>query len=620
MSMLRAVLAVAFVLLLAACSARSELIVRHVHPDVVDVPDACVPFPEGCNPPTVRCSAAASTTAGTSVSIHATDMADAPSRIATEQWVVVSSPPGSHAMLTNPNGTMVDFTGDSAGTYTVQFTATDTAGRSASCTVPITIAPTYRGTDFWAVSTTNSELLGGDVFHFAVAVGNSNDITVMATVTGGVLRAPMTFSVPPHSTVTQNLPWVTALSHNTWTLNPTMNCCDLGCCGSPMGDPTCTTTGGESSVSSLVTNGAYHITTNAPVSMYQFNPLEFSSTALCSFPTNSYTNDASLLLPTPALTGNYLVLSHNAWSAQGSFVAIAGTNANPTTVTVTLAANVTAGPGVTAASAHTTQTYMLGQGDVLQLVSTSGAIDSTTFDPDDMTGTVIQASAPVAVFSGVDCTFMSFGDRGATPACDHIEQMMFPIETWGRDVVVSQLRDRAPNEAYMVRILSGADGNQLTFVPPVHAPVTLARGTFVEFESRADFEVTSTQPMLVGQFMEGQGTTPGATVGDPAFVLEVPTTQFRREYTFVVPDTYTDSFINVVAHTGTGFLLDGHGLGGTFTSVPGTNWSVYRGRIAAGSHRVDATAMAPFGLKVIGVAPYTSYAYPGGLDLQALTR
>jgi hypothetical protein len=242
------------------------------------------------------------------------------------------------------------------------------------------------------------------------------------------------------------------------------------------------------------------------------------------------------------------------------------------------------------------------------------------FGVEDLTGTVIQASAPVAVVSGVDCSNMSFLDHGATYACDHLEQMMFPIETWGRDVVVSQLQDRTRTEAYMVRVLSGADGNLLTFVPPVHAPVTLARGQFVEFESRTDFEVTSTQPMLVGQYMEGQGTTPTATVGDPAFVLEVPTPQYRHEYTFVVPATYTSSFINVVAHTGSGFLLDGHAVGGSYTAVNGTNWSVYRGPIAAGSHRVDSTDDHAFGLKVIGVASYTSYAYPGGLDLQSLTH
>jgi hypothetical protein len=86
----------------------------------------------------------------------------------------------------------------------------------------------------------------------------------------------------------------------------------------------------------------------------------------------------------------------------------------------------------------------------------------------------------------------------------------------------------------------------------------------------------------------------------------------------VVPATYTASFINVVGPAGAAIALDGAVLDDAAAdAVPGTTWHVWRRAIAPGSHRI-ASAVAAFGLKVLGVAQRTSYAYPGGLDLGAM--
>ncbi len=285
-----------------------------------------------------------------------------------------------------------------------------------------------------------------------------------------------------------------------------------------------------------------------------------------------------------------------------------------TTVRVTAPAAVTGGADVAPLAGGATGTYALRRGDVLQLVS-EGSDSADGFAPQDLSGARVEASAPVAVFAGVDCTNMSFPD-GALAACDHIEEQVFPVETWGREVVVSQLRDRGGAERYMARVMSAEDGNVVTFTPAVRPPVRLAAGGFVEFETERNLLITATRPVLVGQYMEGQETTPGATVGDPAFALEVPTAQYHREYTFAVPATYVTNFVHAVARDGAALLLDGQRLTGTSTPVEGTPWRVYRAVVPPGSHRIAAADGQPFGLKLLGVAPYTSYAYPGGLDLQ----
>ena len=54
--------------------------------------------------------------------------------------------------------------------------------------------------------------------------------------------------------------------------------------------------------------GAYHLVSSRPVIVYQFNPLEYRNDACnCLFGPYSFSNDASLLLPSTAATGSYRV-------------------------------------------------------------------------------------------------------------------------------------------------------------------------------------------------------------------------------------------------------------------------------------------------------------------------
>jgi hypothetical protein len=337
------------------------------------------------------------------------------------------------------------------------------------------------------------------------------------------------------------------------------------------------------------------------------------------------------------------VLGHQSqWVASG-WIAIAGTSATTTRVDVRLSSAIRAGAGVAATAAGTVVTYNLGRGDVVLLSTTSSYTTACTTDPrcgltscalfcpynsEDLTGTTITSTAPVAVFSGVDCSNIA-QPNGTCPACDHLEEQLFPSETWGREVAVTQFRDRAATEPYIVRIFSRENANTVTFTPSsAHATVTLNRGESVEFCSTADFIVSGSQPFEVGQYMTGQNQTACGTCstaagtfptdGDPSFVIEVPTAQYRRDYNFVVPNSYTANFINVVGRTGARILLDGTALTGIGTAIPGTAFSVWRQSVTAGSHQIVTSDTAGFGLKVSGVARYTSYAYPGGLDLAAL--
>lgn len=450
----------------------------------------------------------------------------------------------------------------------------------------------YLGCDYWPTVTANSQL--DPLFEFAVVLSNPQTYAVRATISGGALPSPRTLMLAPNAVQTVTLPWVPELIQ----FNPT----NRGCRGTEIGG----CPGANPARSALRTGGAYHVHSNGPIAAYQFNPLNFERTGGY----HSFTNDASLLLPQGVLTQRYVVSTASNWRTSsgvtlGGFVSIVGVSGESTTVTVRLTATISGGTGVAAAPAGSTQTYRLQPGDVVQLVGTGDG---------DLTGTVIDSTLPVAVFVGHDCTNVP----QSRPACDHVEEQLLPNETWGREYVVTALRDRGTSTPSLLRIVSQSDNNQLTFLPAVRPPATLRAGQLLEFAATDSFRVTGTGAFLVSQFMIGQGeASAGPGAGDPAMVFEVPVQQFRTSYDFFVPSTYTSNFINIVGPAGVSLTMDGQPLRGSMQSVGA--YTVFYLPIQSGPHHLQSAGDQPFGIKVYGIAQYTSYMYPGGLDLRVIT-
>ena len=464
----------------------------------------------------------------------------------------------------------------------------------------------YLGCDYWPTITANSQL--DPSFEYAVVLSNPQSYPVRASITGGALTMPREVTLAPGAIETVVLPWVRELV----AFTPTF----VGCRGGT--DPNCRTALAPAR-SVLRRGGAYHVRANGPIAAYQFNPLNYSRDGGYF----SLTNDASLLLPQGVLRQRYIASTWPNWVVRtalrsivvGGFMSIVAVTGESTTVRVTPTSAIGAGTGVPIILPGTTATFTLQQGDVLQLVGVDSRTDATGRGQ-DLTGTVIESSLPVAVYVGHDCTNIP----ETRSACDHLEEQLLPAETWGRDYFVTGLRDRGDMTPSVVRIVSQADGNAITFDPPSVQPgQTLRAGQVMEFAATRHVRVTGTGAFLVSQFMLGQGPEtvgmPGA--GDPSMVFEVPVQQYRSQYSFYVPTTYPRNFINVTAPGGTRLFLDDAPLAGTPESVSG--YDVYAVPIPAGAHRLRSDGARPFGVKVYGVARYTSYMYPGGLDLELIT-
>ncbi len=441
----------------------------------------------------------------------------------------------------------------------------------------------YLGCEYWATQTPNSQLDAS--FPFAVALANPQSFEVSVRISGGGLSTPLTETLGPGAVRAVRLPWVRALVQ---TSAQNQGCLEGNRCP-----------GYPPARSATVVGGAYHIEATAPVGAYQFNPLTFERDG--SY--HSYTNDASLLLSRRALTQRYLVLTAPNWTPApgvtlGGFLAVTAVQGETTSVTVTLPRNAGV-PGET----ETVQRDNLTPGDVFVLVGGTAG---------DLSGALVEASAPVAVFAGHDCTNVPQGRA----ACDHLEEQVPPMETLGRDFVVTPLVDR-PNNPTVVRVVSPFAGATLRFDPPsVRPAVALGAREVLQFETTRAFRMSSSRPVLVAQFMTGQGTDALSGAGDPAMVYEVPSQQFRDRYDLFVPDTYTRSFLGVVVPRGSRALLDGTPLAGDRTTVG--PWDILSAPVPAGAHQLRTAEGVPLGVKVYGTARFTSYMYPGGLDLQLL--
>ena len=195
---------------------------------------------------------------------------------------------------------------------------------------------------------------------------------------------------------------------------------------------------------------------------------------------------------------------------------------------------------------------------------------------------------------------------------------MFPNSTWGKHYAVSAFIDR-PGLASVVRIMAQDANTHLQFDPPTvqAAGPPLGAGQFLEFSTTENFVVSADQPILVAQFMYGEGTDSSA--GDPAMVYEVPVEQYREDYTFLAPDTFTYSFVNIVSESGAPPMLDGATVTATPVAIGNSGLSVWATAITPGVHQVTTASTENFcGIKVYGTAQFTAYAYPGGLDLQVI--
>ncbi len=522
-----------------------------------------------------------------------------------------------------------------------------TCGGSGFCSDACAEAESTRsnvGCEYLAVPMANPANYTGGRYDFRIVAANPSGTPANVRVFRGASMVA-SVTVPANGLEDISLPWITGMSNafedDTWN-------------------------------SIATPDGAYRILSDRPVTVWQFNPFDYDNGRTIPDPSDpifggevpdySYSNDASLLLPVHSFTGRYIGASYVPFSrtidqpgllfgrerSSGKtpgYIVLVGVTPEPTAVSVGISAPVAAEPGgkFGAASRGAVLNFSLQRGEVVHIVAAEPP-DCSSMRPGfsreslcapeapgcdawletcnetdfDLSGTTINADRPIAAFGGHACAYVPYSAQ----ACDHLESQLPPVETWGTNYNSGPLYDPSGEAINFVRVMAALEDTQITITPPQSgvSTVTLGAGQWREFNATSAFQLTSTRGVMVTQYLVGQqASTPAADRGDPSMVVLPPREQYRRDYTFVAPDSYAPStdgqnYILIVRSPGQSILLNGSPVNPTWTT--GGDREVGLLPIPGGTHRMESES--PFGVLVFGMGITTSYAYPAGLNLEEI--
>ena len=484
----------------------------------------------------------------------------------------------------------------------------------------------YVGCDYWPTVTPNAVW---SIFDYTAVVANTgkNDATVTVTGPNGTNKQ---VTVPSGDLRKIYLPWVPELKGG-----------DSDACGAPP----------ELEGSVIVRQGAYHLVSSSPVIVYQFNALEYKgeggddgkdwsscpgTTTSCGKTKRgcfSFSNDASLRLPSTAMTNNYRVMGYKGASAApwanapgivGPVLTITSTAAS-TTVTVALSATAKvlaskSGEEVAATDGGSTMTFKFDNaGDVVELVALKG-------QEQDFSGSLVHSDKPVQVIASVPCIDIPSDKQ----ACDHIEETVLPAETLGKHYIVTPpTGPKGTPVAHAVRLYGNVDDTKLEYHPskPAKCPDTLSAGQVADCDIVTEdqpFEVIGTHEFGVATFLLGAmyyDWSGADRRGDPDQSQFASVEQFRTKYVFLAPDDYPVRWADVTGPVDAQAKIDGTLIDAPWTMIGDGPYGVQRVDLTksgnpGGAHTL--TAEKGVGVQVIGFGDNTSFQVPAGLDLKLI--
>lgn len=313
------------------------------------------------------------------------------------------------------------------------------------------------------------------------------------------------------------------------------------------------------------------------------------------------TTDATQVLPVASLGTSYRVdalvgtstaYQNGTFLFRSEFLIVATEDGTEVRITPSTTTTLGQAPGVPF-------TVTLNAGQAYQVQAFSGLTD--------LTGTLVEGTEqsgpcrPFAVFGGSMCAVVECS------ACDHVNEQMIPVETWGTAFHTVPLGNLA---LWAYRVL--ANENNTTVIVDGGAPVVLNAGDVHEVSDIAQpVCITSDKPVSVAQIMQG-ATCAGD--GDPSLLLLTADDRMSTAASFSTLYSSQSSikhYVSVVTPTGaiSQLLLDGN-------PIPASSFSTYAGcagyshakvLVGAGSHQLASPA--GFLAYAYGLAGGESYLY-----------
>ena len=229
-----------------------------------------------------------------------------------------------------------------------------------------------------------------------------------------------------------------------------------------------------------------HVTATQPIALYVLSKVAFTS-------------DGYLALPTEALGTDYVVAGFG--NVHSGVPELNGTQfalvASQTNTTVTIIPSTTTG----AHPAGVPYSILLAKrGECYQLRNTQDG-------PSDLTGTLLLADRPIAVFGGHQVANVASADPFFA---DYLVESLPPVNRWGTEFYTTPLSTRTGGDTF--RIVAAKDNTSVAINSA--SPVLLNKGGFHQALLASASQIVADKPVLVMQYANSSDFD-GVTNSDP---------------------------------------------------------------------------------------------------------
>lgn len=265
----------------------------------------------------------------------------------------------------------------------------------------------------------------------------------------------------------------------------------------------------------------------------------------------SFLPSASVLHPVSAWGTNYLLSAPTSFGSSSSgrgWISVTASE-DDTDITVALSVEVLPSLEFDTPTVDEPAHFTLARGDTIQFMSLG-----------DLTGTIVEATAPIAVEAGHTYLAKRTSDSHASGGPrDAAHQQIPSIDLLASRYIAPGIPTRRADlqpEAAIYRVMATTDGSLFSTDPPQVEPFTLDRGQVLEFEAAGPFVVESDgAPFSLSQYMAGaMGTNPSVAatrggcfweteagacpLGDTDWIHLVAPQHFSTQFVFAADPTY----------------------------------------------------------------------------------
>lgn len=256
---------------------------------------------------------------------------------------------------------------------------------------------------------------------------------------------------------------------------------------------------------------------------------------------------------------------------------------------------------------------------------------------DDLTGTPIVSSKPIALFGGHQRTKLPV-EQVELSSRDCLIEQIPPLTTWGKTALLTPYPQPPGITGFgsdIYRVIAAEDSTDI-FYNGIKVGNLMKGGTY-QGNLSAAAEITASEPILVAQYKKtsGDNTIGGAGAqeyGDPFMMIIPPSEQFLNFYRFINAKGYDQRFATgvykdfqyatIITHIRAGKCKirrrDYDQTKFKFNVIGSTGYSYAQIKTSSGAHTVEADSGV--GLLVYGFGQANSYGYVGGMSYRQINR